>query len=143
MNSTLEIIARPKSQDEFVAEFDRFLVQAKESGEGKIATMFGFAWGNFMYERDWLEEELTPEEIREKVSEAEREGFGCIGNSDLYLTKSSSGLRYTFCHEADIHIEGPLDSEHMKIEKERYLNLEWDVSERIRQTEPSSGGNRS
>lgn len=142
MKSTLTIIARPKSADLVRKEFDAFLARAEKENWTELNVTFGFAWGNYLYERDWLEELFNANELREKVKEAEENGDGAIGSDDLYVTPVGIGVEYTFCHEADIHLEGSQDSEFLKNEKERYQSMGWDIYETLKpKSEQDGAGN--
>ena len=134
MPSAMEILARPPEGDTIQDEFNRFLAIAREYGWDKLKVMFGFAWGNDIYNQDWLEEVMSPSELEHKVREAEDSGFGSICDDDLYVAVTNLEVEFTFCHENDIHISGAKDSSFIQSEKIRFLDLGWDVFERIKDT---------
>lgn len=130
--ATLEIAARPGTAEEVRREFQFFLDRAKLQGWKDLKVLFGFAWGNYIYEKDWIEEIMTPERLAERVAAAESAKDGKIGADDLYVTPLAIGVQHTFCHEADIHLEGPEDSEYISSEAARFGSLGWDVYERTK-----------
>jgi hypothetical protein len=111
--------------------FQQFLVDAAQDPSNQLSVMFGFAWGNDIYASDWLEELLSPSELRARVQSAEEAGLGSISDDDLYVTVAKTGLRYTFCHENDIHVEGDPTSSDINELRSRFLSMGWQVFERI------------
>ena len=65
----------------------------------KVTVLFGFAWGNYIY--DWKDQVMSWAELSEAVTNAEENGDGSIGSDDLYLTVGED--KFTFCHHSDIH----------------------------------------
>ena len=117
MNQILEIVSRPKSSKEIRIEFERFIERAQKEHWNELKVLFGFAWGNYIYEGDWTEEIMSPNKLARKVREAEENEDGEIGSDDLIVTPVGLGVEHIFCHEADIHLEGSLDSEYIQREK--------------------------
>ncbi len=130
--NTLEIAARPASAEDVRREFQFFMDRAKLQGWKDLKVLFGFAWGNYIYEKDWIEEIMTPEQLSERVAAAEFARDGKIGSDDLYVTPLAIGVQHTFCHEADVHLEGPEGSDYISSEAARYESLGWDVYERTK-----------
>jgi len=130
MNPTLEIVARPPDGEDIRNEFNRFISIAREAGCQRLSIMFGFAWGNDVYDDDWLEEDLSPSEVETRVMEAEGAGFGAVADDDLFVTVPETGLKYTFCHENDIHVEGDPDGQFIHEERSRFLAMNWIIHER-------------
>ena len=130
--ATLEIAARPSDADEVRREFISFIDRAKSKGWSELRVLFGFAWGNYIYEKDWIEEIMTPDQLSERVAAAESARDGKIGSDDLYVTPLAIGVQHTFCHEADIHLEGPDNSDYIASEAARFCSLGCDVYERIK-----------
>ena len=60
-------MARPPENDNIRSEFSRFLAVAQERGWADLKVMFGFAWANYVYENDWLEEVISPDELHARV----------------------------------------------------------------------------
>jgi hypothetical protein len=129
---TLEIAARPETADAVRREFYAFLERAKSQGWLELKVLFGFAWGNYIYEKDWIEEIMNPDQLAERVATAESARDGMIGSDDLYVTPLALGVKHTFCHEADIHLEGPVDSDYIASEAARLEALGWNIYERIK-----------
>lgn len=125
----MELIITPTPEGNIREEFSRFLLRAKLE-KWELLVMFGFAWGNQIYQSNWIEEQLTPNELEEKVKNAEVNGLGSIGTDDLFIDLINRDIQYTFCHEADIHLTSSHESEFIAAEKRRFLNLGWSVLER-------------
>lgn len=135
MKLTREIIARPKDGDDIRDEFFRFLEEADEKKWGSLGVLFGFAWGNYAYVDNWIEEELNVDELRLRVQELEGRGDGSISEDDLFVTVGATGIQHTFCHENDIHIEGALENDCLTEEAARFRSLGWGVHDRTKTSE--------
>jgi hypothetical protein len=132
MNESREIVFRPTEGCDIRAEFDRFLATAHEEGWDKLKVLFGFAWGNYAYEGDWIEEVISPGELQARVRGLEDHQDGAIGSDDLFVTVLTTAVRHTFCHENDIHLEGRIDDRYVAAEAARYRSLGWERFERAR-----------
>jgi hypothetical protein len=137
---TRRLIAVPVDPAEIRSEFQRFLDQAKSNGWTELKVRFGFAWETPAERDSGLEEILTPAELAERVDAAESVGQGRIGEDDLYLTSAANGVEHLFCHDADIHLTGPEDSEYLESEGTRYAFLGWVVYESIKSGEEAIFG---
>jgi hypothetical protein len=133
-----EIIVRPKDGDDIRCEFDRFLSTARSRGWNELKILFGFAWGNYAYENDWIEEVVSPDGLETRVRELEEKGDGSIGEDDLFVTVLAIGIQHTFCHENDIHIEGPHDDPYIDEEAGRYQSLGWELHDRTKEANKPS-----
>ena len=109
-------------------DFDEFVTDLESRPSEKVCVVFGFAWGNEIYEHDWLDLELTGSELRSRVAAAEAAGLGKIGNDDLYIIFPALGVERQYCHEADIHVTAA-DATHPYVEAERqkWLDRGWKV----------------
>lgn len=130
MSRTLEILAKPPKGTNIKLEFSQFLTKARDKKWNKLSVMFGFAWANYIYDTEWIEQTFTPDELEAKVQSIELNDDGKIGDDDLYITIPNIGVHYTFCHENDIHLEGSTNSKYILAEKNRYQSLGWQVYER-------------
>jgi hypothetical protein len=109
-------------------DFDEFVTELESRSSERVLVLFGFAWGNEIYEHDWLELDLTGSELRSRVAEAEAAGLGKVGSDDLYITLPGLGVKRLYCHEADIHVTAA-DAAHPYLEAERqeWLHRGWEV----------------
>jgi hypothetical protein len=127
--ATIQIVALPESVDDLRNEFRAFIDRAKVERWNELNVLFGFAWGNYIYEKDWIEEIMTPVDLADRVARLEAANDGAIGSDDLFVTPLRLGVKYTFCHEADIHLEGPLESDYIAAESMRLKSLGWTICE--------------
>jgi len=125
----IEIVARPTEGEDIRSEFDRFLDLSRKEGWNELKVLFGFAWGNYVYEHDWIEEVMSPNELQKKVQDAEMNGDGSISDDDLHIKVVATGRDYTFCHENDIHISGAIDDAYILDEAERFKSRGWKIYE--------------
>lgn len=70
-----------------------------------VEITYGFAWGNEIYESEWLPIKTSPSRIEELVEAQSQKGTGGIGADDFFIDVHDSAIRILFCHECDIHIE--------------------------------------
>ncbi|MEP4076208.1 hypothetical protein [Haloferula sp.] len=132
MAQTREIIVRPKPGEDIRGDFARFLSLASERDWTRLKVLFGFAWGNYAYKADWIEEVMSPTELKERVDALEENGDGAIGDDDLFVSIEGLGIQFTFCHENDIHIEGSPHAPLLVSELDRYRDLGWEIHERTK-----------
>ncbi|MGI9243343.1 MAG: hypothetical protein ACR2RV_21270 [Verrucomicrobiales bacterium] len=133
MKVVREIIVRPDDGGDIRSEFDRFLSMAKDQGWDQLEVLFGFAWGSDAYEGNWIEEEFSPDGLKARVRELEADGCGEISSDDLFVTVPALGVQYKFCHENDLHLEGPPDSVHLEHEAAHFRALGRAVIDRTRE----------
>lgn len=125
---TYGFIGRPPNAEAVRRDFDEFLAHIESTPSKTVAVVFGFAWGNEIYERDWLELNLTGRELRVRVAEAEASGLGKIGSDDLYIKLPDLGIERQYCHEADIHVTAAEPSHpYVQAERQRWIDLGWEV----------------
>jgi len=102
-----ELIGTPPQSDAVAAvrsDFEALVHDLEASPSKRVSVVFGFAWGNEIYERDWVALELSGAELRARVAAAEASGFGRVGSDDLHITLPDVGVERTCCHEADVHV---------------------------------------
>ena len=85
--------------------FNGVLKELKEKFNQKYQIQYGFAWGNWIYEKDWKYLIKTPDEILSEVKMYLDKKDGKIGSDDFYIKTIDENLEITFCHESDVHIE--------------------------------------
>ena len=93
--------------------------------------MFGFSWGNYVYDNDWLEEVISPDVLNARVESAEKNNEGSISEDNLFVTVLATAVEHTFCHENDVRLKGELEDEYMMSEVTRYQEIGWEVYERV------------
>lgn len=129
-----EIIGRPpdpEGADAVRRDFASLLRELESSPTRRVTVTFGFAWGNKIYERDWLPLDLTGSELRDRVGAAEASGLGRIGSDDLSITLPDIGVERTYCHEADIHVcADDKTNSYLEAQRERWVRSGWHVDGR-------------
>ena len=99
-----EIITDPLRGTDLRHDLNVNLARMKALGLDEISLLFGFSWGNHIYEKDWKEIPVSPDEAQALVQQAEKQGFGELGEDNLYLTVKQYNVRLLYSHEADIHL---------------------------------------
>ena len=124
---TRRIIAVPATAEAVRFEFERFLDRASAESWEDLKVRFCFAWKARLDPGGDLEQIMSPDNLSEKVAAAESRGEGRIGSDNLYVTPLALGVEHLFCHDADIHLEGPEGSEYLESEASRFASLGWTV----------------
>ena len=121
----------PEVADAVRRDFSSLLRELESSPARRVTVTFGFAWGNEIYEGDWLPLDLTGSELRARVDAAEAKGLGRIGSDDLYITLSDVGVERTYCHEADIHVcADDKTNSYLEDQRDRWIRSGWRVDGR-------------
>ena len=107
------------------AVFKRILEILVSEGVETVEITYGFAWGNEIYESDWLPISTDSSKIEEMVEVETQKGSGEIGSDDFYIVIKNEPLRIQVCHENDIHIEYDTESEILKKIKTAINPEEW------------------
>jgi hypothetical protein len=128
-----EIVGKPESIRVVREDFESFIHLLEAKNIPHLKVLFGFAWGNYIYEKDWLEMTLSPKELRERVQQAELNKDGTIGNDDLFIKVDEFFYERLYCHEADIHLSSEAPNEFTEREKSRWLEKGWKVYEKTDQ----------
>lgn len=105
------------------------LDELEAAGIPAVRIMFGFAWGNYVYEGPWKEEICSPSEIRARIEKLENEKLGRIGDDDFYISVPGSNLERLYCHEADIHYSSDESAAEIQKAKNEWLSLGWKIYE--------------
>jgi hypothetical protein len=124
-----QIIGRPPKKEDVREHFFAFLRQLENEGVPEVKIMFGFAWGNYIYEKDWLWETCSPAEVRYRVEEAECKKDRKIGDDDFYISVPGTNYERTYCHEADIHFSSDKPNPILQEVKNAWTKLGWKVHE--------------
>jgi hypothetical protein len=61
-------IGRPNAAEALRRDFDGFVAELESRPAERVGVVFGFAWGNLIYERTWLELDLTGSELRARIA---------------------------------------------------------------------------
>jgi hypothetical protein len=130
-----ELVGRPPESiavDAVCRDFQAFLGGLESSPSEMVSVVFGWPWGNKIYERDWSALEMTGSELRARVDAAEASGVGRIGTDDLHITLPDIRVERKYCHEGDIHVVAD-DSEHpyLSAQRQEWIRRGWQVHECI------------
>jgi hypothetical protein len=121
-------IGKPTNAEEVRKDFEEFVAELETRAPERVGVVFGFAWGNLIYEQDWIELDLTGSELRSRVAEAEAAGLGSISTDDLTITLPALGVKRHYCHEADIHVTAEdVTHPYVEAERQRWLDRGWEV----------------
>ncbi len=127
-STTHGFIGRPLDVQAVRLDFEAFVAELESRPSEKVHVVFGFAWGNEIYEHDWLELVLTGSELRARVEAAEAAGLGKVGADDLFIRLPLLGVERHYCHEADIHVTAnSSNNPYLQAERRAWLERGWTV----------------
>ena len=129
-----ELLGTPPQSDAVAAvrhDFEALVRDLEASPSRRVSVVFGFAWGNHIYELDWVALELSGAELRARVAAAEASGLGRIGSDDLHITLPDVGVERTYCHEADVHVVAPAGTHpYLAAQRQEWIRSGWHVHAR-------------
>lgn len=99
-----EIVTDPLQGTDLRRDLEVNLARMKALGVLEISLLFGYSWGKHIYQTQWKEMTVSPDEAQSLVHRAEKQGFGELGDDNLYLSVEKYNLRLQYSHEADIHL---------------------------------------
>ena len=97
----------------------------KQFGIDNVMILFGFAWGNYIYEKDWIELPTLTDGIQNLILKAEKDDHGELGFDDLYIKLPNCNTELQYCHETDIHLTFSEPNELAQAIKTRWISNGW------------------
>ena len=97
----------------------------KQFGINDVMILFGFAWGNYIYEKDWVELPTSTDGIENLILKAEKEEHGKLGFDDLYIKIPDINTEFQYCHETDIHLTFSEPNELVQAVRTRWISNGW------------------
>ncbi len=120
-----EIVTDPLQASDLRQDLETNIRRMSALGVREIALLFGYAWGNHIYEKEWKDLAVSPDEVLALVRKAEKLGYGRMGDDNLYLTVEKFNLRLQYSHEADIHLSFGTPNLLVHDIIERWTTLQW------------------
>ncbi len=126
MNAMIaEIITDPLQGRDLRHDLGVSLAGMKALGVAEVSLLFGFSWGSRIYEKAWEELPVSPDQAQALVRRAEKQGFGRLGDDNLYLTVEKFNLRLQYSHEADIHLSFNTPNRLVHDILDRWAAMQW------------------
>ena len=101
---TLKIVTKTLEVDDLWDDLRINIDLFKQMSIDEVLILFGFAWGNFIYEKDWIEQSTSTYNIESLILTAEKDEHGQLGFDDLYIKIPNLNIELQYCHETDIHL---------------------------------------
>jgi hypothetical protein len=120
-----EIITDPLQGADLRHDLTVNLARMKALGLQEISLLFGFSWGNHIYEKDWKDIPVSPDDAQAMVQRAERQEFGKLGDDNLYLFVKDYNLRLLYSHDADIHLSFGTPNRLVHDILDRWNGMQW------------------
>jgi len=120
-----EIVTDPVGTEDLWADLRTNIELLKASGYTLALVFFGFAWGEEIYEDQWIEIPISLDDLETKIRNAEEKGFGSLGNDNLYFTIEELPLRLNYSYESVIHLSYSEGNEIALTIQKRWLSQGW------------------
>jgi hypothetical protein len=120
-----EIITDPLQGADLRHDLEVNLAHMKALGVSETTLLFGFSWGQHIYEKQWKELPASPDEVLALVSRAEKLKYGRLGDDNLYLAVAQFNLRLQYSHEADIHLSFSTPNRLVQDILDRWTAMQW------------------
>ena len=99
-----EIVTDPLSVKDLRADLRKNISLIRRLGVSQLSVLFGFSWGKRIYNGEWEEIEVSVDAIEKMIDDAEKKGYGKIGDDNLYITIPEFIARLHYSYETDIHL---------------------------------------
>jgi hypothetical protein len=120
-----ELVTDPLGVEDLWADLKENIVLLKASGYKEAMVLFGFGWGEHIYEEEWKDIPMPLDDLETKVKEAESKGFGTLGNDNLYFTIEEIPIRLNYSYEGIIRLSYSEGNDIASVIMKRWLSQGW------------------
>jgi len=104
----------------------------QQIGLSDVRLFFGYSWGNHIYDGQWVEMATSPVQVEQRVADAERNHYGCVGNDNFYIRIPDIQVRVEYTYETDIHLSYATENAFVKTVLKRWISNEWMIERKNR-----------
>lgn len=79
---TIKIVTKTLEVDDLWGDLRTTIDLFKQMGINEVLILFGFAWGNFIYEKEWMKQNISTDDIESLIITAEKDEHGELGFDD-------------------------------------------------------------
>lgn len=126
-----EIVTDPLEAEDLWSDLRINIEMLNTMGVTKVLLLFGFAWGNAIYQGAWTDIPATPEEVEKRIAQAETEGHGKLGSDNLYITIPKLNARLQYSYETDIHLSYSQSNAFVNAILKRWSSQQWHLEGKI------------
>lgn len=120
-----EIVTDPLSVEDLWSDLRMNIDMLKQAGVRQVLLLFGFSWGNFIYTAQWKDMAVSVDAVEGRILDAEKKGYGMLGDDNLYVTIPEFKIRLQYSHETDIHISYSESNAFVDALLERWMSNQW------------------
>ena len=80
---TIKIVTKTLEVDDLWGDLRTTIDLFKQMGINEVLILFGFAWGNFIYEKEWMKQNISTDDIESLIIKAEKDEHGELGFDDI------------------------------------------------------------
>jgi hypothetical protein len=103
-----EVVTDPLAHEDLWNDLRLTVARLEGLGATEVLLFFGYAWGRRIYSGPWVGMPVAIGAVPAMIADAEQQGFGSLGDDNLYLTVPSRDVKFLYSHESDIHLSyGP------------------------------------
>lgn len=120
-----ELITDPLGIEDLWADLRANIELLKTSGYTRALVFFGFGWGEYIYENHWEDIPMLLDDLETSIMDAEKKGYGSLGNDNLYFTIEEIPLRLSYSYESVIHLSYTGDNDIALTIQKQWLSQGW------------------
>lgn len=99
-----ELVTDPLGKEDLWSDLRENIEFLKASGYTEALVFFGFGWGEHFYKDQWKEIPMSLDDLEKSVRKAESNGYGKLGNDNLYFTVEEIPIRLNYSYESVIRL---------------------------------------
>jgi hypothetical protein len=122
-----EVVTDPLGAEDLWNDLLLNLNHIEALGISQVTLFFGFAWGKHIYvgEDTWHELPMGVDAVETMIRRACDQGYGRLGDDNLYLSVPDLAVRLQYSHEMDIHLSFSEHNPFVKTVLERWKDNQW------------------
>jgi len=97
----------------------------KTNAVTSVRLMFGFSWGQHIYSDRWVETTTPLEAVEQAVVASEQNGYGQLGDDNLYLHIAEFEVRVQYSYESDIQLSYSSPNLFVRTVLARWQSMQW------------------
>ncbi len=121
----LELVTDPLDREDLWSDLRDNILLLTAHGYTRVLAFFGFAWGGHVYDDQWHDLPMALADLEKRIIEAEENGWGRLGQDNLYFTVTQLPIRLTYSYESDIHLSYTQDNDIVSRIRQRWLSRQW------------------
>ena len=120
-----EIVTDPLDAADLWFDLRENLRLIQKMGLRDVRLFFGYSWGNHIYDGQWMEMTTSPEQLEQRIIDAEQNSYGRVGDDNFYIRIPDIEVRVEYTYQSDIHLSYATENSFVKTVLKRWTKNEW------------------